>query len=76
MVQSKKFDDPLNKILGQISVPLDDVEPTVSNSDEDEGLSTSTQLTAAQQQTSTPSSTANTVSSTNYEMQFPPLFLQ
>jgi len=75
MLQSQRFHNQLNEILDQISTPYDDVEPTVSNSDEDEGLSTSTQLTSAQQQILSPSSI--TIDTTAvHEMQFPHLFLQ
>jgi len=73
-MQSQKFHNHLNEILDQIATPSYDVEPTIYNSDEDEGLSTSTQLTAAQQTLST--SSTITDSGTAYEMQFPQLFLQ
>jgi len=78
LVQSQRILNHLNEILGQISTSVDDVEATVYNSDEDEGLSASTHLTAATQQ-QTMSSTSSTVTDSNaasYEMQFPQLFLQ
>jgi len=76
MMQSQRFHNQLDEILGQISTSVDDVEPTVYNSDEDEGLSTSTQLTAAQQQMLSTSSTVTDSVAASYEMQFPQLFLQ
>jgi len=51
------------------------VEPVLFISDEDEGVSASTQLTSQQQQPAS-STTAGTNSATVYQMQFPQLFIQ